>query len=177
LTLTNSTRTPLANKPVDVLVRPNRATPWRLYRRTQTDAAGAVLLNARLLTTTDFALRYAGEAGIMPLAAGGGTVRVTARVTASMRPVAVRGRYAVRRGTRVTLTGIVGPNKRSQPVYLQRLVGTVWRNVTVTKLGQTSNYGFVLPTGLKGTTSYRVLRPADTANSSGMSAVYVLTVT
>lgn len=167
----------LATKPVQILVRPAAGGVWRVYRSLSTNSVGDVLVRPRLTASTQFAMRYAGEANRAGLdAAGAATVRVGASVSASLKIGNVIGLHIARRGTRTTLTGLVGPNKRGQRVYLQRLVGTVWKNVAVSTLGATSNFGFVLPTTANGTASYRVLRPADAANLAGASVVRSLTV-
>jgi hypothetical protein len=167
----------LAKKAVDVLFRPAAGGPWSVYRRLTTNALGEVRVRPRLTASTQFALRYAGETGRSGLAAAGVvTVRVSTSVSATLKVASAVGLHTATRGTRATLTGLVAPNKRGQRVYLQKLFGTTWKNVAATTVGTTSNYGFVLPTATRGTSTYRVLRPADAVNASGISASEVLTV-
>jgi hypothetical protein len=167
----------LAKKAVDVLFRPAAGGAWRVYRRLTTNAVGGVQVRPRLTASTQFALRYAGENGRSGLAAAGVvTVRVSTGVSATLKVGNTVGLHRARRGIRVTLTGLVAPNKRGQRVYLQKLFGSTWKNVAATTVGKTSNYGFVLRTATPGTTTYRVMRPADAVNASGVSASELLTV-
>lgn len=167
----------LPGRSVDVLTRPATGGAWRVYRRLKTNAHGAVAVTPRLMTSSQFALRYAGESDRAGIPAGGlVTIRVRANVSSAMRVGTLPGTVA-KRGARVTLTGAVLPAKPAQAVYLQRLVGTVWKNVAVARLTATSTYGFVLPTTAIGAARYRVLRPADRVNVAGTSAVHILTVT
>ena len=167
----------LANKPVDILVRPAGNVPWRVYRRVRTNATGDVFVAPRLTGATQFALRFAGEVNRAALPEGGLlTVRVRPSVTAALTVGTVVGAHVAGVGARATLTGVVAPGRRGQSVYLQRLVGNAWKNVAVTGLGPTRGYGFVLATRAKGTASYRIFRPVENTIPSGVSAVHILTV-
>jgi hypothetical protein len=167
----------LGSSPVQVLVRPAAGGGWRVYKSANTNSLGVLSVSPRLASSTQFALRYAGELGHAGVAAGGVvTVRVRATVAATVTVGGVAGLHVATRGVRATLSGSVAPNKRGRGVYLQKLVGTAWKNIAVTTVGTTSSYGFVLPTAVRGTTTYRVACPADAANLAGYSAVQVFAV-
>lgn len=176
LLLTDLAGKGLARQPVDVMVRAAGAGPWRVYRRVVTNAAGVAVVATRLTGSTQFAVRYAGAVGRTGIVAGAvATVRVRARISADVR-VGARPGLVAARGAGTTLSGGVSPTKRSQVVYLQRLVGRSWRNVGSVRLNAKSAYSFRLPTHVRGASSYRVHIPADSRTLAGYSAIRVVQV-
>jgi hypothetical protein len=76
----------------------------------------------------------------------------------------------------VRLSGVVLPAKRSQPIYLQVLAGTIWRSVAVMRVDAKGAYSFVVPTTGRGVRRYRVYCRGDSFNIAGASGQRILTV-
>jgi hypothetical protein len=175
--LTNLEGKGLGNRSVEILVRANTATTWRVYRRVDTDARGTAVVIARPTSHTVFGMRFAGEPGTLGFdAATTGTIRVAAAVSARLALTPPSRTNTIRRGGAAKLVGSVGPRKASQPVQLQRLIGNVWRTAATAKLDGRSNYSFTLPTGTPGRTRYRVYKAGDSTTVAGASAALLLTV-
>jgi 5-hydroxyisourate hydrolase-like protein (transthyretin family) len=167
--LSDSHGAPVAGLKVIVLIRAQRAKIWRAYANAVTDRNGVVKIVARASVSSEFALRHSLTAG-HPAVVGPIAVDVSSRVTAAL---AAR---AVLPGSPATIAGSVLPAKRGAPVLLQRLVGTTWTHVATTELDNGGRFTFLVKTTTPGRISYRVIKPADSANTAGVGVVLQLLV-
>ncbi|WP_189169221.1 S8 family serine peptidase [Pilimelia anulata] len=165
---------PLADAPVTlefVRAATGAATAVAALR---TDAAGRVAYRAAPPARGTYRIRYAGTVAggtaVLP-AAGSRGVEVAVAVSAAL------SRPAVALGSGTTLAGRVAPAHAGRPVRLQQLVAGTWRNVTERRLTAASGYAFALRPATRGTHTYRVYVPGDTAYAGGTSPVRALTVT
>lgn len=78
--------------------------------------------------------------------------------------------------THVTISGSVSPNARHRRVYLQRIWGGRWHNLTSQLLNYSSHYAFTVSPTARGTYSYRVHRPAQAGRRSAVSRIITVTV-
>ena len=76
----------------------------------------------------------------------------------------------------MVFSGAVAPNKKSQLVYLQALIGGKWKNIKSVKLTSTSLYAFAWKPTSHVDYKWRVVKPADTLNYTGVSPVLTLVV-
>ena len=102
----------------------------------------------------------------------------SAQVRVSVRPrVTARAKATtVTYGKTLTVTGSVAPNHHGQRVYLQRLVGGVWKTAATATLGATSAYSVSARPTTKGRLAYRVWKGDDADHASGASPTLTVTV-
>lgn len=105
-----------------------------------------------------------------------GAVSAAARVDVATRVTATASTTSVTAGRAATLSGSVGPKHAGQRVTLQRQVGGVWRDHRTATLSSRSSYRFTLLTTTRGTSSYRVVQPADADHVRGFSPVRTVRV-
>jgi hypothetical protein len=160
--------------------------PVKLYRLPSTlvatvttsslgKASKAVAPTAR----TQYQWRYAGNTAHKPVNSGTQTVSVAQVVSIHST------RTTVVHGTAYKIYGTVSPPSSGQRVYLQRLLGTSWRNqVSVILKRQklpngvtTVGYVFTLRPSARGTYKYRAYKPATSTLVSGYSGALSIRVT
>ncbi len=160
----------LGSRDVVVVVRAKRVKTWRAYAHAVTDQKGVVRITARARVSSEFALRYSLGTGKTNVVAAPIVVDVSSLVTAAFST------RTVQRGSAATIAGSVLPTKPGAPVHLQRLVGNAWTHVATDELDSGGKFSFEVRATLTGRSSYRVMKPADSANIAGVSAVLSLLV-
>jgi hypothetical protein len=76
----------------------------------------------------------------------------------------------------VVFTGVVAPSKKGQVVYLQALINKHWKNIKSVRLTSRSAYAFSWKTNSRVDFKWRVVKPADKLNYTGVSPAITLVV-
>jgi hypothetical protein len=168
----------VAGVSVQLLARTSTAKPFTLAKTLTTNASGIAALTVKPTVNTQYRWAFAGNAA--HLAATSAIESVAVAQVVSLRATATR----LRHGTTTKLYGVVSPNEAGQYVYLQQLVGRTWKTVLRARLVRqklpngTTTVGYVFaPTPRSaGRYTYRVSRPATSANAAGLSVALLLTV-
>jgi type VII secretion-associated serine protease mycosin len=144
---------------------------WTLLGTATSSSTGYLTLNHKPAWSLDYRWTFPGSSGYTGSVSGSRTVGVRTAISS------VLSATSVARNKSVTLTGTVEPSHAGKTVYLQRLVGGKWTNVTSKKLSSKSTYSFSIKWSTKGSYSYRVYFPAHTDHLAGYSKTRVLKVT
>lgn len=153
-------------------VRVQRRRPggaWSRLATLRTNANGVVRFTDAPSKTVEYRLRYPGGSD-QPSTSPARRVGVRSRVTAALNATTVR------RGDRAVVRGAVRPVHRGAVVVLQRRTDTGWQRVAKRRLDDNSRYRFALPTKVRGSTTYRVVKPAGAGNLRGVSPRRALSV-
>ena len=113
---------------------------------------------------------YLGATGLLGNSSANALVRVANKVAIKLN------KNNITLGTTVVFSGAVAPNKKGQYVYLQALIAGKWKNVRYVKLTTTSLYAFAWKPSSRVDYKFRVVKPADTLNYTGVSPVLTLVV-
>ena len=159
----------VAGERVVVQRRPSTSSTWSDIATRRTDENGRVAITESPRRTMRYRLRYAGGA-YQASGSDGIGVGVRTRVTA------VRSDGQVQRGDDARLTGAVRPDHRGATVVLQRREDGSWRNIATDTLSADSRYSLRVPTKRRGSSTYRVVRPADADHVRGTSLRRTFTV-
>jgi hypothetical protein len=144
---------------------------WVSVGRAGTTATGAWALAVKPTVNTVYRASYAGVVGTLL-----GNNSASALVRVSNKVAIKLNKNNVALGTTVVFSGAVAPNKRTQLVYLQALVGGKWKNIKSVRLTSTSLYAFAWKTTSRVDFKWRVVKPADSLNYTGVSPVITLVV-
>lgn len=119
-----------------------------------TDSSGQVAFAARPIASTVYRVTFDSSPAFQGVQ--------TSSVTVGMRPtLAVSIPVVVPILTPLRFTGVVRPAARGA-VVLQKYVSSAWHTIVTAHATSTGAFAFGLaPLTVKGTTTYRVLRPAD----------------
>jgi hypothetical protein len=143
------------------MVRPS--TTWKRVAYGTTDSGGRVTLRAVLPATSALRLYHPTGAVSAPAVPVRG-VSVAIRVSAA----AVSTR--IRLGGKVVVRGGIAPAYPvGSPVYLQRLVAGLWRNVATGWMNTSTSYAVTWVPGGAGSYVVRVVKPADAKRARGTS--------
>ena len=160
---TAETGEPVPDAAVTLQRRVAGASAYTVLATVVTGADGVARLVHNPDVTADYTARHAGDATLGASSAGPVRVSVAHRVRAALNKTAARVR------SEVTLTGSVQPAHPGATVRIERYSGGAWRLVTTRRLTTASTFRAVLTTpATKGWTRYRVVRPADGNNLSGV---------
>ena len=157
-TLLSGTR---AGTSVAFYAKPAGARAWNQVGTAVTNASGSANLPVRPARTTSYQARLVAAPVGAPITSN--NVGVGVRQTVSVAATRVR------HGTKLHLTGVVGPAGGTSSVNVQRLIGRVWRTVRPAPLSRTGAYAVTvtLPTGR---TYWRIQVPASTSFVSTVSS-------
>jgi hypothetical protein len=161
---------PLAGLPVSLYARTKNSTAWREVIRLTSSATGTVSYVHKPTVSTIYEWGYNGSPDLLGSRTADKLVEVRPTITANLSVTAIKlGGYT-------GFYGYLRPQHVGQTVYLQRLVGTSWTNVTTTKLNTTGNYSFVIRPTTRGTFSYRAVWLGDGDHATSVSATKTFTV-
>ncbi|WP_139307424.1 S8 family serine peptidase [Micromonospora pattaloongensis] len=158
------TGAPLAGQPVQLYGRARGTTAFAVLGTVTSSGTGAVAFSHRPSRNFEYQWVYAGPGDRVGAGSSLRAVNVASTVTAAA------SKSSFRLGGSLVLSGKVSPSHARQTVYLQRLVGGSWRNVTSRSLSSTSSYSFTVEPTTRGTYQYRVYKPAD-ADHVGAASV------
>ena len=162
-TLRRAGTAPVPSVPVDLMARTLGTSAFRAVRSLSTGVDGSVSTALPPSRSSEFYLRFGGDAFSAASESPHQVVDVLPRTTITVTPPAiVRGETAV-------LSGRVVPTLPGAPLYVQRLSGKTWANVALLKLDSASAFRLTLAPGL-GIYRYRVVlvkRPAYLGLTSG----------
>lgn len=175
-TLTDAvTGDPLADRQVDLFQRPAAGGGWELLGTFSTSAAGTASTSVQPTANTDYEWRYGGEAEHQPTTVpqSVAVAQVVSLRSSPVRPAA---------GKRYQLWGKVRPSVAGEPVRLQRKSGTRWKTLATAtverqRLPGGTAVGYVFKrTATKGTSKFRVVKPATATLAQGTSPVVTVRV-
>ncbi len=107
-----------------------------------------------------------------------GTESVSRKVNVATRVSVFVSDQVVKKGTTVLYTGVVAPNHAGQVVNIQRRnANGTWRTIDTARLNQDSQYVYRYRANDKGTSTWRIVKPADSHHVIGMSRTFTLRVT
>ena len=162
--------TRLAGRPLTLSQRRHGTTAWGTVGSYPTGSTGVVSVRRVPSTNTDYLWSYAGSATELGTNGPVRVVGVAPRVAASLSATSVALKHAV------AMSVSVAPNHHGQRVWLQRLSGASWLNVTSVLLSSSSTARFAIPATARGTFSYRVYKPLDGDHTAAYSPVRTLRV-
>ncbi len=173
-TLTNDDGTAIGGATV-VLTSRRGADPFATTGATTTTGpSGSYSFTVSPAQTTDYRVEFAGDRDHAAATSPTVTVEVATRVSLAV------GSMVLKKGDSTMFAGVVAPNHEGQTVLVQALLGTGWVTIDTVTLDQDSFYSYILTTSKnakKGTTSYRVAKPADGDHVLGVSPSVAITVT
>jgi predicted extracellular nuclease len=173
--LTDDAGQPIAGATVSLQSRPAGSGSFSDTGATRTTGAnGGYSFAVSPTANTEYRVVFGGDRTYEQ--ATSSTVRVDVATRVSVTP----GSTTVKRGGSTQLAGVVAPNHAGQTVQIQRLEGTTWTTIGTATLDEDSFYSYVVTIGKKdkkGTTSFRVVKPADADHVVGTSRTVVITVT
>jgi hypothetical protein len=135
-----------------------------------TDADGAASFTPTPAATTTYRASFPGSDTHGSADSPQVTITVTPTVTARLQA----GTIAL--GRSITVTGTVAPNHRGQQVSLQRLVNGAWKGAATATLTSASTYTLRAKPPARGALSDRVVKRADTDDTSATSPTLTVTV-
>ena len=168
---TAGTTTRLAGRALRLYQRRHGTTAWALVGTYATGATGVASVRQVPTVNTDYRWSFPGSATELGAEGPVRVVGVAPRVAASLSA----GTIALKRSAALTVS--VAPSHRGQRVWLQRLSGRTWVNVTSTLLSTASTARFTIVGAARGTVSYRAYKPADGDHTAAYSPVRALRVT
>ncbi len=160
----------LKGKTITLQALPAGGKTWLALGHRTSTTLGAYAFSVKPLSNTYYRVTYAGDAGHLVGYSANSVIRVADKVALKV------SRNGVVKGTKVTFTGAVAPNKRGAKVYLQRLVSGRWKNVTTGVLSARSTFAIVWKTDSRVDFKWRVVKVADVRNYTGISNVILLKV-
>jgi type VII secretion-associated serine protease mycosin len=163
----------IAGRTVELWERRAPSPTWRRVATANSNEEGRVTFTRTPSVTTAYRVRVIGTATAMAREVGAGTVGVSPRITARLSATTVK------RGATVNVIGTVRPtaSMESEAIELQRLRDGQWVRVQRSGVKHDGGYSFFgLPTGTRGTFTYRVVSPANPAHAAGTSNRMTLTV-
>jgi hypothetical protein len=170
--LTNDDGQPITDATVALQSRQGTSAFSDTGASTTTGTSGAYSFTVTPAANTDYRVVFAGDRTYQQATSPTATVDVATRVSLTA------GRTTLKRGESTQFAGVVAPNHANQVVEVQRLSGATWVTIDTVTLDQDSFYSYLLQTSKKdkkGTTSYRVVKPADSDHVTGSSAVVQIT--
>ncbi|MFE9694193.1 S8 family serine peptidase [Micromonospora sp. NPDC005806] len=153
----------LAGLPVQLYGKYKGASSYTLITTVTSGTGGALTYTHKPAKGVSYEWLYRGSSSLTGSVTPLRTVTVATLVTGNLSKTS----FAL--GGTVTLSGSVSPSHAGQTVYLQRLVGTSWKNITSRTLSSSSAYSFSIKPTSRGTYYYRVYKPADTDHAAGYS--------
>ncbi len=167
--LTRPGATPVAGQSVLLFGRVGGTQDVRLLRRMTTTADGTARTVLAPSRSSDFYLRFMGDAFNTATSSPHRIVRVLPRLTASFAP------SGIVRGESTVLSGQVLPGLSGALLTVQRRSGTTWTNVTRVRAASNGSYRLAMSPGL-GVYAFRVVLPASDAWMPAISPVAGLRV-
>jgi len=167
--LTRPGDVPVVGQPIELYGRIGGTTDNRLLRRVITGVDGAITTSLAPSRSTDFSLRFVGDAFSAPSASVHHSVLVLPRLTAAFVPSSI-----VRFETSV-LTGQVVPVLSNAALKVQRRIGLTWTDTYVVRTASNGTYRLALSPAL-GVYTYRVVLPGSAALMQAISPVATLRV-
>ena len=175
-TLTDDAGHPIPGATVALESRSPSATGFSATGDTTTTAPdGSYAFAVSPAATTDYRVTFAGDRTYAAATSAAVTVQVATRVSLTV------GQTTLKRGDSTLFAGVVSPGHAGQQVQLQvqRRTGSDWVTVGTATLDQDSFYSYLLQTSRKdpkGTTAYRVVKPADADHVQGASRTVDITL-
>ncbi len=173
-TLTNEDGSPISGATVALTSRHGPDPYASTGATTTTGPTGSYSFTVSPAATTDYRVEFAGDSTHAAASSPGVTVEVATRVSLAV------GSTVLKKGDSTMFAGVVAPNHEGQTVLVQALQGTTWVTIDSVTLDQDSFYSYILVTSkkaTKGTTSYRIAKPADGDHVLGVSPTVAITVT
>ncbi|MFN8159048.1 MAG: vWA domain-containing protein [Candidatus Nanopelagicales bacterium] len=143
---------------------------WSSVGRAAITSTGAWALAVKPVYNSYYRGTYLGATGLLGNSSANALIRVSNKVSIKLN------KNNVALGTTVVFSGAVAPNKKTQLVYLQAYIGGHWKNIKNVKLTSTSTYAFAWKTTSRVDYKWRVVKPADSLNYTGISPVVTLVV-
>ena len=164
---------PVTGATVELQAR-NQAGQWQPTGLvTSTDAEGRYAFSVRPDATTAYRAVFAGDRDRAGSTSPATEVAVATRVTLRVSSTSVR------KAESVLFTGLVAPNHAGQSVQVQRFLDGAWATVATARLDSDSLYAYTWTPSRqerKGTTTWRVVKPADGDHATGTSPTVDITV-
>jgi murein DD-endopeptidase MepM/ murein hydrolase activator NlpD len=145
-------------------------TTWSSLGAATTDSNGRAVLTATPKRHTEYRAVFGGTADWEASRSKVRTVRVAVAVSSTMEA------SPIWLGRATHLSGAVRPAHPGQNVLLQRLTNDGWKLIDEQALTAESTYRFKIKPTRGGSTTYRVVKPADADHDRGRSARRGLTV-
>ena len=155
-TLTREGGVPSPNQPVEIYGRTGGLLDTRLLRRVLTAADGTLRTSITPSRSTDYQLRFAGDAFSAASGSPHHSVLVLPRITARFAPPAI-----VLHETSA-LTGQVVPPLSGALLTVQQWLGGAWHDVTRTRTASNGTYAVPMSPRL-GVYTFRVVLPGSAA--------------
>jgi serine protease len=180
LVIDPTTSAPLAATTVTLQAESASQTSFHVVQSLVTSATGTTSILVKPTMTTHYEFQFAGGTGHEASVGNIITISVAPRVAVSA------SKSRVKRGKTVDLYGTITPVKAGTVVWLQHQVGTTWKTLaghaTVKKQKlpngkQADGYVLKVPTGSRGSASYRVLVKSSKTMVAGWSTAKKITVT
>lgn len=143
---------------------------WSSVGRAGITSTGAWALAVKPVYNSYYRGTYLGATGLLGNSSANALIRVSNKVSIKLN------KNSIALGTTVVFSGAVAPNKKGQYVYLQALIGGTWKNVRYVKLTTTSLYAFAWKPSSRVDYKFRVVKPADSLNYTGISPAITLVV-
>jgi subtilisin family serine protease len=160
----------LAKQAVSLQHRRRGVGSWATACTRRTTSAGVASCAVKPSVTSEYRWVYAGSGLQVGAYSSAATVTVAAKVSAATN------RTAMRRGTAVTISGTVAPQRAGKAVRLQQLSGKTWKSVGTAKLSKRSAYAFTIRPARAGSTRFRVVSSTDSLQHLGVSRTLTLQV-
>ncbi len=170
--LTDGTGAAIADADVTLQSRRTTADAWSDTGRTDTtDAAGGYAFIVRPSRNTSYRVVFAGDDTYESATSASVRVHVEPRVRVAISD------QTVKPGTQVMYSGVVAPNHAGQIVRIQKQnADGSWRVMGEARLNRDSFYAYRFSPGLKGTSQWRILKPADDDHVRGLSRRFTINV-
>ena len=143
---------------------------WHGLRTLTTSSTGAYAFAVKPSYSTYYRVHYAGSTTLLANNSANALVRVSSKVAIKV------SKNNVALGTSVVFSGAVAPNKKGQLVWLQAFIGGHWKNIKSVKLSTKSVFAFAWKTTSHNDYKWRVVKPADVLNYTGVSPAITLVV-
>lgn len=143
---------------------------WTSVGRAAITSTGAWAFAVKPVYNSYYRGTYLGATGLLGNSSANALIRVANKVSIKLN------KNNVALGTTVVFSGAVAPNKKTQLVYLQAYIGGHWKNLRTVKLTSTSTYAFAWKASSRVDYKWRVVKPADSLNYTGISPVITLVV-
>ncbi len=165
--------TPISGATVHLESRATATDPWVEVASTTTAADGGYTFTVSPNRNTQYRAAFGGDSSNAPTESQPVTVNVATRVSLFPRD------SVIKKGGSVLFTGVVAPNHAGDTVQVQQFVSGVWQTVATATLDQDSFYSHRVTTSKtakKGTTSWRIVKPADVDHVQGVSPTATITI-
>ena len=161
--------TPVAGQPIELWARTGGYHDLRLLRRFTTGADGVARTSLPPTRSTDFSLRFVGDAFSAASESNHKSVLVLPRVSLGIAPAAIV------RGESTVLSGRVTPTLAGAGMRLQRRIGSTWHDAGGLRVASTGTYRLVLTPAL-GLYTYRTVLTGTAAWMQALSPAMALRV-